>query len=478
LVAPGIQRAPNLARAVEMLKYDLRAHPERVGHYYRIWRYELNMADESPSAYQQFVDEIEAFITDYGEDPRAMSRLAGFIGPNQQKLPSSVVQRFRQAVAALPETSASQINLGLDYGLLSSEVDEQKRAQGYLAFAAQYPQSSYTASAYQNALNCEIQMKDVPGAESVFEKLAALDRERLDPLLTMAQLYIDQKTKVDRAVKLLDTADAILLRNQEHYEAGFFRSEQGRIKFVRGQANLLHDDLPHARADFEGAAQIQPDVPKVLYALGEVREKMGDMAPALDAYLAAAGAPYQVSSAPHEAYERLFVAQKLGTSQDAEQRILDRVTRNSNRAAAEYTPIPMNRPAPEFAFTDLAGNRFDREVAKGKPTILTFWGVWCAACVTELPALQEFQNQHPGANLLAVEIGNTPEEVKSFLSAHNLNSLRVAVRQDMPVEFGLSCYPNIQVIDRFGQIQFVHAGQLPDVGAILGKDLEALPTPE
>src|SRR5208283_1180929 len=206
LVAPGIQRAPNLARAVEMLKYDLRAHPERVGHYYRIWRYELNMADESPSAYQQFVDEIDVFITDYVEDPRAMSRLAGFIGPNQQKVPSSVVQRFRQAVTALPETSASQINLDLDYGLLSSELDEQKKAQGYLAFAAKYPQSSYTASAYQNAFDCEIEMKDVPGAESVFEKLAALDRERLDPLLTMAQLYIDQKTRVDRAVKLLDTA--------------------------------------------------------------------------------------------------------------------------------------------------------------------------------------------------------------------------------------------------------------------------------
>jgi len=30
-------------------------------------------------------------------------------------------------------------------------------------------------------------------------------------------------------------------------------------------------------------------------------------------------------------------------------------------------------------------------------------------------------------------------------------------------------------MDRFGQIQFVHAGQLADVGAILGKDLEALP---
>jgi hypothetical protein len=30
-------------------------------------------------------------------------------------------------------------------------------------------------------------------------------------------------------------------------------------------------------------------------------------------------------------------------------------------------------------------------------------------------------------------------------------------------------------MDRFGQIQFVHASQLADVGAILGKDLEALP---
>jgi hypothetical protein len=43
---------------------------------------------------------------------------------------------------------------------------------------------------------------------------------------------------------------------------------------------------------------------------------------------------------------------------------------------------------------------------------------------------------------------------------------------------GASGFPNTLVIDRFGQIQFVHAGQLPDVGAILGKDLEALPAPE
>jgi tetratricopeptide (TPR) repeat protein len=136
---------------------------------------------------------------------------------------------------------------------------------------------------------------------------------------------------------------------------------------------LLLDDLPHARADLEAAAQATPDDPKALYALGEIREKMGDSAKALEAYLAAASAPYQESSSPRDAYERLFIAQKLGTAQDAEQKILERVAQNSNRAAALYTPIPFNRPAPKFLFTDLEGKPFDNQAAKGKPTLLTFW---------------------------------------------------------------------------------------------------------
>jgi hypothetical protein len=92
-----------------------------------------------------------------------------------------------------------------------------------------------------------------------------------------------------------------------------------------------------------------------------------------------------------------------------------------------------------------------------------------------LPALEEFQKLHPGANFLAVDIAGKTEEAVSFLAAHNLKTLRVAVTSGWPQEFGVIGTPATVVIDRFGQIQFVHAGQLPDVGAILGKDLEALP---
>jgi Tfp pilus assembly protein PilF len=374
MVAPGIQRAPDLARALAILKADLEVHP---GHYnrdyYEVWNYELKLGSESPSAYEQVGRELDAFLTEHSKSFHAMLELADFIGPRQRELPSGVVQHFRQAANALPESEAGQINSELDYLLLSSEQDEQKQAQGYVALADKYPQSSYRTSAYERAFNCKLELKDVAGAEAVFEKLTALDRESAWPLLSMAQLYIDQKIKLDRAVKLLDAADATLTGYGARYSPGALAMERERTEFLRGQASLLLGDLPQARAHLEAAAQSKPDDPKALYALGDVYERTGDKAKALEAYFTAACAPYEESSGPREAYERLFVAQKQGTAENAEQKILERVTQNTKRAAAEYTPIPFNRPAPKFSFTDLHGKPFDNQAAKGKPALLTFW---------------------------------------------------------------------------------------------------------
>ena len=69
------------------------------------------------------------------------------------------------------------------------------------------------------------------------------------------------------------------------------------------------------------------------------------------------------------------------------------------------------------------------------------------------------------------------EDVRSFLSTHNLRTLHVGLSADWPKDFGLNAVPASIVIDRFGQIQFVHVGQLADFGSILGKDLDVLPKP-
>jgi len=92
-----------------------------------------------------------------------------------------------------------------------------------------------------------------------------------------------------------------------------------------------------------------------------------------------------------------------------------------------------------------------------------------------LPALQKFQEQHPGAKFLFVDIAGTLEQAQSFLAAHHLSDLRVAMSSGWPKGFGVDETPATIVLDRFGQIQFVHAGLSANIGAILGKDLDTLP---
>jgi thiol-disulfide isomerase/thioredoxin len=511
LIAPGIQRAPNLARAVEILKDELKRRPDDYLQYFWLWHDELKIGGETDSAYGQVSREVDAFITAHGTEPDALFQISGFIGPEQQKVEPNVVERYRKALIALPQSAEaiqrSRIGvvnhisrerfvalmqpavtgeLGeLDYWPASWEKDPGRRAAALLAFAAHYPESYRAGEAYAEAFGSEREINNVAGMEAVFDKWAAFDPENPDPLAVMAHFYIDRKMKLDRAVQMLDAALPLFAKARSGRPKSIMSVEvmagsprdKGKIEFLRGQANLLLNNLPAARADLETAAKAMPDKPDVLYLLGQSREKMGATTEALDAYLAAASAPYQDSAAPREAYERLFVAQKLGTQEDADQKLFARISANAHSAAAQYVPIPLDRPAPKFTFTDLAGNTFDNEAAQGKPTILSFWSVWCGPCVPELPLLEDFHRAHPNVNLLTVAIHNKPEDVKATLSSRKLNTLPVALRNDWPQDFGVNQVPTTIVIDRLGHIQFVHVGQLSDLVAILDKDLDALGTP-
>ena len=510
LIAPGIQRAPNLARAVEILKGELKRRPDDYFQYFRLWHDELKIGGETDSAYEQVSREADAFVTAHGTDPDALSQIAGFIGPEQQKLEPNVVERYRKALVALPQ-SADAIQRSrtgvvnhiprdrfialiqpavaddlseLDYWPASWEKDPGRRAAALLAFASHYPGSYRAGEAYAEAFRSERDINDVAGAEAVFNKWAAFDPENPDPLAVMAHFYIDHKMKLDRAVQLLDAALPLFAKRPGRPKSFMslevmagFPGNKGRIEFLRGQAYLLLNNLPAARADLETAAKAMPDKPDVLYMLGQCREKMGATTEALDAYQAAASAPYQDSAAPREAYERLFVAQKLGTVEDSDQKLFARISANARSAAAQYVPIPLDRPAPKFTFTDLAGKTFDNEAAQGKPTVLGFWSVWCAPCVPELPVLEDFHRLHPNVNLLTVAIHKNPEDVKAMLLSRKLETLPVALLNDWPQEFGVNQVPTTIVIDRLGHIQFVHVGQLSDLLAILDKDLDALGTP-
>jgi thiol-disulfide isomerase/thioredoxin len=457
----------------------LQAHPQAANDYPFLFDLEWKKAGDTSA----IASELDAFLNTHASNFPALLDVAGFVSGHQRMLSPKIVERFRKAVAALPgiaprtQQNVTRILADFDFQAINPDAttDPHKRAELYLNFATTHPASTNTFGAYELAFRSLATTGDTAGLESIFEKWNTIHPPEVQPLLEMAQFYIDHKTKPARALELLNAAEKIYTESESPSSHQHFHRDPGQLESLRGQAHLLLHDLPAARADFEAAWKAAGDKPEFALALGQVCEQTGDNQRALEAYLEGAATPYQKDSANGDAYQRLFIAQHLGSKHDAEQNIAKQAAQRAAATAAEYTPHPLNRPAPQFAFTDLAGKRIDNQAAQGKPAVITFWGIWCPPCIAELPAIADFQKRHPAANLLAVEIGDQPEKVKAFLAARNLTPLHTAVQSDWPENFGVAAAPMSVVLDRFGQIQFVHAGLLADVEAILGKDLSALP---
>ncbi len=84
------------------------------------------------------------------------------------------------------------------------------------------------------------------------------------------------------------------------------------------------------------------------------------------------------------------------------------------------------KPAPDAAFTDLAGGAETRLAAfKGKPVLVNLWATWCAPCVKELPTLDMLAASEAG-KLQVVAVSEDMEGQKvvpPFLAAHGVKAL-------------------------------------------------------
>ena len=59
--------------------------------------------------------------------------------------------------------------------------------------------------------------------------------------------------------------------------------------------------------------------------------------------------------------------------------------------AGEFIPLARRQPAPEVAFTDIAGNPATLADFKGKLLLVNLWATWCQPCLREMPSLEKLQ---------------------------------------------------------------------------------------
>jgi thiol-disulfide isomerase/thioredoxin len=93
------------------------------------------------------------------------------------------------------------------------------------------------------------------------------------------------------------------------------------------------------------------------------------------------------------------------------------------------------------------------------PLLVSLWAVWCQPCKRELPVLQDISRQREDLAILAVNIGDDPETITSFLVENGL-SIPVAIDNNGALLEALDAatVPVTVLFDTNGKVLWSHLG--------------------
>lgn len=152
-------------------------------------------------------------------------------------------------------------------------------------------------------------------------------------------------------------------------------------------------------------------------------------------------------------------------------------------ASASACAIGAGSPAPQLPLQQLQqeGTHTLTDF-KGKVVYVDFWASWCGPCRKSLPMLAELQQElaSRGFVLVGVNVDDDPALGREFLKDKNISG---GVQLSDPEgklsdAFGVQGMPTSYLLDRNGNVSWVHEGFAPaDMGEIRSRIETQLQTP-
>ena len=127
--------------------------------------------------------------------------------------------------------------------------------------------------------------------------------------------------------------------------------------------------------------------------------------------------------------------------------------------------------APDFTLTSSAGKEMSLGAFRGRPVVLNFFTTWCEPCRDEMPGMQAMFESYVtrGLVLLAVDLGDAPDEVKTYAQQMGL-SFPLLLDQESNVGdlYGVNSFPRTFFIDSEGVIQKISIGSMAEAEIATG----------
>lgn len=128
--------------------------------------------------------------------------------------------------------------------------------------------------------------------------------------------------------------------------------------------------------------------------------------------------------------------------------------------AAEYEALNLihldeSIPLPDVSLPDLKGDPVPLLSFRRRVVIINFWTTWCHYCERERAALEALYQIYKGDGLavLAVNMGETVEQVRAYIEKHGLSFPHVMDPEARAERaFGIQATPTNYLIDRRGHV--------------------------
>ena len=128
----------------------------------------------------------------------------------------------------------------------------------------------------------------------------------------------------------------------------------------------------------------------------------------------------------------------------------------------------------DFTLPTLEGELLTVSDLRGKVVFVNFWATWCPPCRDEMPSMEALYQRFKDRDfeILAVNIGETPEEVTAFMEEYGF-SFPALLDEDIRVgnDYGIRAIPTSFFVNQEGRIIMRKVGYLdwdtPEVHAAM-----------
>ena len=124
----------------------------------------------------------------------------------------------------------------------------------------------------------------------------------------------------------------------------------------------------------------------------------------------------------------------------------------------------LSGPAPDFTLPSNQGRNIKLSELRGNVVMINFWASWCGPCRQEMPLLEALYKKYEplGFTILGVNVEEDNRAARKLLSQLKVSfPILFDTRNEVSKQYQLAAMPSTVLIDRNGQLRFLHRGYLP-----------------